>query len=456
MNISHLQKGTGIRYQTHRLLNQLIGKLCGIGVDIGFLSPNSADPNIITSGVYLTGVHHLLNRPDPGRGGYHVGGIGTGSNETLIKSLAETIERYCQLMAWSTASQNYPTRFCSYAELVKKGEQVVSERFFSQFSDNQYDDPEFIFKRFNQDDSIQWIKLSSMLDNEPAWCPAQLLFVGYNCQPQELLVNSAASTGTAAHINYKLALNSAILELIQLDSTMGHWYTDSPCYEIKLDDRTSHLAKFMSKHARKSAFKQKFYLLPNPDMPGFSVACLWYRDHDQGPPYVSIGLGIELSLEQAMFKAYLEGYSIVNLARMLIYKRQYMSESVDEQDEFCTEQMFDLNANITYYSLGKGKDAIARNFLNAEAVQASSLSEDLMFNNIDGQLRYLISAFRENDKQLYYVDLTSSEVQNFGLKVPRVWSPDLLTLCLPSTPPLGNPRFKDYGSRLFPDPHPYP
>lgn len=456
MNITHLQKGTGIRYQTQKILNQMIGKLCGIGVDIGFLSPNSTDPNIMTSGVYLTGVHHLLNRPDPGRGGYHVGGIGTRSNETLIKSLAETVERYCQLIAWNTVKPNYPTRFCTYAGLLKSGEKVVDERIFSQFSTSQYEDSDFIFNPSTKEDTIQWIKIPSMLDNEPAWCPAQLMFVGYNCQPGEYLINSAASTGTAAHINYKLALNSAILELIQLDSTMGHWYTDSPCYEIKLDERTAILAKFMAEQGRKSTFKQKFYLLPNPDMPGFSIACLWYRDSNQGPPYVAIGLGIELSLEQAMFKAYLEGYSIVNLARMLIYKRQYMSDSNEPEEAFCTKQMFDLNSNITYYSLGHGQEAIARRFLNAQSIDASSLAEDQKFTNIDEQLRYLISAFKDKGKELYYADLTSSEVQSFGLKVARVWSPDLLTLCLPSTPPFGNPRFNDYGSIQYSDPHPYP
>lgn len=456
MQITHLQKATGTRYQTQRLLNQLISKLCGIGVDIGFLSPNSADPNIMTSGVYLTGLHYLLDRPDPGRGGYHVGGIGTGTNETLIKSLAESVERYCQLMAWQAVGPNYPTRFCSYTELLNSGEQVVKDHIFSQFSSDQYQSPDFVFNQFKKEDCIQWIQLPSLLNNEALWCPAQLLFIGYNCQPGEILINSAASTGTAAHINYQLALNNAILELIQLDSAIGHWYTESPCYEIKLDERTSRLSKFMAEHARKSNLKQRFYLLPNPDMPGFSIACMWYRDSTQGPPYVAIGLGIELSLEQAMYKAYLEGYSIVNLARMLIYKRQYLPDQEEGQQAFTPERMYDLNANVAYYALGYGEEALSRNFLKAECLNASALEKDQTFTSIEDQLRYLIASFRKQGKELCYADLTSCEVQQFGLKVPRVWSPDLLSLCLPSTPPFGNPRFNQYGSKRYLEPHPYP
>jgi ribosomal protein S12 methylthiotransferase accessory factor len=54
------------------------------------------------------------------------------------------------------------------------------------------------------------------------------------------------------------------------------------------------------------------------------------------------------------------------------------------------------------------------------------------------------------------IDLTTPDIRDLGLRVLRVWSPDLLTLCLPSAPPLAHPRFGDYGGVGEEKPHPYP
>jgi hypothetical protein len=72
------------------------------------------------------------------------------------------------------------------------------------------------------------------------------------------------------------------------------------------------------------------------------------------------------------------------------------------------------------------------------------------------QLSVLISSFKNSDKELLFCDLTCVEAADLGFVVPRVWSPDTLSLCLPSAPLTQHPRYQSYGGLAHELPHPYP
>jgi len=61
-----------------------------------------------------------------------------------------------------------------------------------------------------------------------------------------------------------------------------------------------------------------------------------------------------------------------------------------------------------------------------------------------------------NVKELIHMDLTTTEANALGLVVSRVWSPNTLSLSLPSSVPSQHPRFKAYGGITHDALHPYP
>lgn len=456
MEINVLEKPSGYRRNTRSLLKVMVNKLCGVVVDLGYLSPNSTDPRVLTSGAYLTGIHTLLNRDDPGRGGYHVGGIGVLPNETMIKSLAESIERYCQLIAMRDMEKKIPTRFSSFEQLQKEGEVVITESSLQFFSESQMRKPNFVFDSYHPSKPIQWVQVKSLISGRPIWCPAQLLFVGYNTQhdKREPLLNTAVTTGTAVHVSRPLALRGAILEKIQLDSAMGHWYSNSTCHEILLDTRTAALKRLLNKYfSTSSVLKYQFYWLPNPDLSAFSIACVISKNKRSVPPVISVGLGIDTNLERAMYKSLLEAYSIVGLSRMVLFKEKYIDGCSDHVPD--TSAMLDLNKNIAYYSKGMGSEIVSDRFFNAPSILASQIPAD-MKGSIEQQNIALLQSFKDSDKEIICVDLTTVEAENLGLFAVRVWSPDTLSLCLPSLPPCAHARFDSYGGVAHQHPHPYP
>src|SRR5579862_521528 len=99
VKVSIVERGQALSPVTQHLNKKMLSPLCGMIQEIGFLRRSSRCPKMILSGADLTGIHILLNKSPPGRGGYHIGAAGFQLNETLIKTFGESIERYAQLVS---------------------------------------------------------------------------------------------------------------------------------------------------------------------------------------------------------------------------------------------------------------------------------------------------------------------------------------------------------------------
>ncbi|OAI48094.1 hypothetical protein AYO45_05320 [Gammaproteobacteria bacterium SCGC AG-212-F23] len=436
---------------TRQLLARMQGQLCGIDNEIGFMLRSSQDPKVIVTGAELTGVHHLLKVPHPGKGAYHLGGCGIKLNEAVIRTLGETVERYSQLLSEIAGISEY--QFASYAEMRERREHVINLDKISYFKKNQYDKKAFPFDPITPDKLLTWVKLSSLLHKKYLWVPAQLVLVGYKIKrlQGEPWIASAVTTGTAAHTDKNQALINAIMELIQIDSAMGHWYSLQIAPKIIFDERTKSIESLLNKYNPEKQHQFSFHWLKNADMPGFSIAC-FYRGAENTIPRVTIGLGASIELNDAMYKAYLEAIGIIGLSRMLILDKKLSNENISHAT---TENFFDLDSNVAYYAAGNGYDFIENKFPETTEIIASQLPPDLHSEG-EETLKILVRAFRDTNKELYFYDLTGVEAEDLNFVVPRVWSPDLLSLCFPSTPFMNHSRFTNYQGIQHDHPHPYP
>jgi len=365
--------------------------------------------------------------------------------------VGETIERYAQLMADFSFSEKLT--FASFEEMQKSGQKTLPFEDLLFYSQAQLSRPGFPFNQVSPQNKLSWLKMTSLNDQETLWVPAQFILVGYDIRRKdnEPWVTSAVTTGTASHVDYVRAFRASLLELIQLDSVMGHWYTDWQAYEIILDERVSGLSKLINEYGVSSKHNYRFYYLPNPDLAGFSVACVYLQE--KALPKVAIGLGADLSLESAMYKAYLETVASVGLARMVVFKGKYeMDKHVGTIDP---ENLYDLDRNVEYYGSGEDFHHIEDRFLNMPSIKASHLPPDVEGTQQE-QISYLVNSFVRSNKRIYGLDLTNVEAKALNFRVGRVWSPDTLSLCLPSAPQVLHARFKDFGGVANEYPHLYP
>lgn len=195
----------------------------------------------------------------------------------------------------------------------------------------------------------------------------------------------------------------------------------------------------------------KFYWIQNADLCGMTVACV--MENPRGVfPEMCVGLGADATLTGAMYKALLEANGVSHLGNMFL-----LEEMLDSSDggTFDPTTMFDLDRNVGYYAKGGNRERIVAKFLQANTMRASEAPKDLEGESTD-LIRMVTDTFRNTGKELVLADLTTIEAEELGFVVPRVWSPDVLSLALPSAVPLRHGRFSAYGGVEHEDPHPYP
>ena len=249
-----------------RLARRIISPLTGLSRTLGFMMRGRDEPRIIVSGAQLTGVEHLLGRKSGLT--YHIGGCGIYTEEALIRSVGETVERYAQVVRPLTA--DYESVFETQASMTEAGRSALVGPFARPFRDEQYAQDTFAYSPLESDSPITWPPTRSLITGETRWAPAQLLYIGYQLRKREgePWLNSAVTTGSAAHTSPELAVRSALYELIHGDAAMGHWYTDRIAPQVRFGRRTTALKALLDRHLAGSQVTPTFHYL---ELPGFNV-----------------------------------------------------------------------------------------------------------------------------------------------------------------------------------------
>ena len=301
------------------------------------------------------------------------------------------------------------------------------------------------FQRFDPTRPMAWTMVQSLTQGSTLWIPAQLLLVGYRPKTEngEPWLTAALTTGTASHTVPERAMRNALLELIQIDAAMGHWYTDARAPEIVPDDRASALVRLLERRFPHPTIVPKFYWLRSPDLPGVCITCV-VRSRTVLPA-IAVGLGCDLSLMPAMYKALLEAVSVRQLAKInLLYQPQTGGDRRGAPEP----------GPITDFDRNENHEPIDARFNADFTVQAGDLPADSPLS-LQEQNAMLVDAFRRTDKQLVFMDLSTDDVRQLGFRTFRLWSPDVLTLSLPSFPTGAHSRFQSYGAVQHDRPHPY-
>lgn len=431
-----------LEYHTAQLWENMVSPLCGILSNIFAYHRQSHDPKGIAIGGDLADVASFkgLN----GSINYHIGGMGMTREEAMIKCLAESYERYIPVMA---DPEYYMTcQFDSYENLFANNSTdiILNPELFCYFSEEQHEQKGF-FNKFNKNSPLLWVKAAEITRNQAVWIPAQLLFFGYVPKKSlgETRINSAVSTGTAVHTNLVSSTLNSLLEMILIDSAIGHWYTDFPAYKIELSERTRHIQKILKKSIPLDNIHLEFFWLPSIDFPTFNIACI---AQSVTIPRFSIGLGSDYTLEGAMYKAFIEflGTRFLGHTLAVIQERDVESNCIKNLDD-----------NVLYYALGYGNERIYMNFNPRQTIKDYDLPSDLIGSK-QTIVQLILKAFLETNKYLGFINLTNDESKELGLVATKLWSPQLITVPTPNAVAINHKRFLEYGGISHLDPHPYP
>ena len=376
----------------------------------------------------------------------HLVGYGYYYEEAFIRFIGEAIERYALITSANFARSKFIV--ASYNDL-KSEDNVLPWEYIDIFSEEDYSNFKRAgtkYDRLSKDDKISWLWCPSLFHPGERICvPVQFLFTGLNLQEPQFM--TGFSKGTAAHRGAKRALQAAILEAVEADAFMLHWYANLKASEITVDDDiVQELCDLVTGTIDLSALSLD---LSMPDTPGYVFNTVLSAPLGSRPTVV-YGLGAGLEPKQTYYRTYLESLASHRLARYggLLLPKDYIDGS---EREFHTN----LDTNVAYWAHETNSD-------EKREVIRSQKDGNLCLNALNDQsvvgeqVGHLLNQLSELSQYGVALDITPLELAGTGWNVIRVFFPELVQMSLPSFPYSRHPRMLHHGGVTNPHPHPLP
>jgi len=385
---------------------------------------------------------------------YHLSGYGRYYEEALIRLAGEAIERYSLLVAPCTLAD--AVCYASYAEIKKSGRvipfeylQLFSEAEYAKLNRGRYRG----FRPLKVDDVVGWVRCPSLFaSGSEIWVPAQLLFVGYrlNRERGEVAFCPAFSTGTAAHTSPQQALQSALLEFIEIDALMLHWYTRIGAKRVVIDDLSvvALMPQLFGPGSRYEVLALDLRVLDNVDAHVLGAALINKR---QERPFIMMGAQGHLDPARACYRGMMEAIAISFLG---IYGPLYLPKEYLLTSE---AGYTDLDTNVAFFASPE-RAAEKRDVIHKLVAGQTALSAMHSFasGDVNADTVRLIRQLSSVSEYGVYLDVTPPETRSRGWHVMRVFIPELLTMCVPGVPYSQHPRIKAHGGIRNGYPHPMP
>lgn len=373
------------------LLKQATSFRCGITMPFQEVIPNFSD---------IGGIYNISVPRDSAKNWATSSGcIDFDKENAICGAIAEAMERYCgALISFQIKNK---------AEL--KGKSVIQLEKFALFSDEQYSNPEFIWKK-PVDDGVFYGKMYSVYDNEEVWIPHEL--IGLGTKTSKAAVPST-STGIASHTDKWLALLRAIQEILERDAFTVYWVNSLPGREIKLDDR--YLKPVKEKHGEIFCFDITQDWNPNPVV----AICGFIKQRNL--KRISMGVACRSNYEDAIKKAYLEWVQGTIFA--VYYKMSMPNIRLGNPS-----QISDFDEHAAYYTIHPEKWECVPIIKNRKGFDRGGIFRSLRKNEPDNPktiLKNLLKAIIKEKIEIFYKDITLPDVRQTGLWVIRAVSPQL-------------------------------
>ena len=225
------------------------------------------------------------------------GGAGVTRDEAAAAAVGEAVERYSATFV--------PHEQLVVASARELGVQAIAPSRFALFSESQYEQPGFPFRRFDADTRIPWVRGHSLPDHREAWLPAELVFLGDAIGGGETRIGYATSSGMACADAVERALVRALCELLERDAFMILWANrlSLPVLEYADDPRLAELdGRFFAPTGMRYAAIDLSVFHRLPTVLGI------VRGPAGHPGAFGIGAGTSADIDRAFFKALAEAF----------------------------------------------------------------------------------------------------------------------------------------------------
>jgi len=349
-------------------------------------------------------IHFFL---PPGQLGVLGSGAGLLVGEAYIKAIAETIERYALAVYRPTDIQ-----LGAAISLANTFDWSAIPVLFSRVPNSEQWRPIL----FNPESLIRWIPATSLRTGNEVLVPLVMARIHVPPGPGESFCFQASS-GSAVHTSYLLALQSALLELVERDTVEIVWMTRLSLPEIQasefIDPAWLRLSRLDDSHFVRQRYFDASSILGVPTV--YAVRQIKLPlGHD-----TIVTCASSLSLQEAALKTRIDA-SAQQLMRIHEVRDLPYSRFKDRTGSL-TADALPTAPNLDFLSQG----------VNEKTIRVG------LCTDLDGLIRRLLQ-----HSELYVVETTTDEMRDVGLAGVRVIAPGLLSVSMNDEKYLEHPRLR--------------
>jgi ribosomal protein S12 methylthiotransferase accessory factor len=354
------------------------------------------------------------------------GGADYDVDAALTAALGEGVERYAGLCV--------PRSGVVVGTASELGPRAVRPERFALHSEDQYAELGFPFEPFTSDTRVRWVKGWSIPDGSKVLLPLQLVYLTRHqtSSPTEPPIGQGSSNGMALGVSSEEATLRGLLELIERDALILTW-TNRLSFP-RLDwSRDEELVERDRRHFTPTGLR--YEVLDLSVFTGVPTALALILGSGDTPVIWGIGAACRPTMAEAWDKALRECFQTRALLKL----------DLIEDSERCmieADEVRGVSDHAFFY-------ARAENHAKLDFLVSSEETRDIReIPGVegDGPAEQIVSIARRLKSQnvyAYAADVTSPDVEDAGLRVVHVLSPELLPISFPHLQ-----RFLG-GSRLY-------
>jgi len=309
----------------------------------------------------------------------------------------------------------------SYRNLEK---QAMNPASVGLYSEEQYCQPDFEFRRFDPHLPMEWVWGYSFLQERPILVPTSLAY--YNISSGENFVNEA-SNGCALGGNLEEAILYGILEVVERDSFLMTWYAKLPV--PRLDPYSAHdleLNLMMERIRAVYGYDLLFYnITMENEIPGILTIA---KNRLKSGVHLLCGAGAHLNPVKAAKSAIHEISAILPFVNDYFHKHR----------KKCLQMFYDSNKvkqmedHALLYGLPEAESRLDFLLDRAEEEKLQTFAEGFKWRpgrrDLTEDLRDVLSIFKKLNLEVIVVNQSSPETLRNGLYCVKVLIPGMLPM----------------------------
>jgi ribosomal protein S12 methylthiotransferase accessory factor len=385
-------------------LEQAVSPLAGIVSAIVRTTHAPDDARLVHCACGLASTRHVLGDASVDYGG----GSHPHQDRARAAALGEAIERYSAAFV--------PREQLAFATALDLSPHAVDPARFALFHPRQLASPGFPFQTFTHATRLAFVEGFSLADGEPAFLPAQLVYLGKPASG-DARIGYPTSSGLACGATLEEATLAALLELVERDAVMIQWSNrlSLPRLDWRADD------EIVALEQRCFAPSQlRYSVLDGSALSGLPVAIAVVHGPEGERTALAMGGGCAPCVAEAWLKGLSEAFSVYRWLSTKIALEPGIP--VPAAEHICT-----FDDHMLFY----GDDANARqaSFLDASPIRSpTGAVAELTGSTPRTLIEDVVARLGRLGTTAYAVDVTSPDVAALGLHVVRVLAPELCPL----------------------------